>query len=522
MANAQLFSGTRGRLMPAADTVNLAGGAAYAMPGRDALAQLAATGCLSGTYYATAQGQLDSVIALLQSPDVTPDFVARLAVYARQRAAMKDMPALLLAWLAINSPADFDRAAPHVLDKGRMVRNLVQILRSGALGRKSIPHCARRMLRRWLLTESVFSLVHASIGQDPSLADVIKMVRPKTPDPERNALLRWIMAKEVDAALLPPDVRAFDAMKRGEVVEIPNMPHEMLVSLPLTVAQWKVIASRMGWQALRMNLATLKRHGALDDAEIVADVARRLGDRDAVAKAKAFPHQLFMAFLHADAPMPIMLALQDALDASLDNVPSIEGKVAVCVDISGSMQSPITGDRPGATSKARCVDVAALIASATLRKNPSASVIVFNTAAGVANLNPRDSVATNARALASLLGGGTAVSVGIACAAQFDPDVVIVVSDNESWRDPPVPAVGLMPRATQSAVQWAALRSRRPRARVVCIDLTPNVTTQVANAPNEILNVGGWNDACFQLLADFASGKMGAGAWAAEIEKVEI
>ena len=69
-------------------------------------------------------------------------------------------------------------------------------------------------------------------------------------------------------------------------------------------------------------------------------------------------------------------ALHDAVEASVANVPELSGDVHVFVDVSGSMRSPVTGHRAGATTAARCVDVAALYASSVLRKVRSAHVVI--------------------------------------------------------------------------------------------------------------------------------------------------
>src|SRR4051794_6025649 len=77
-----------------ADAVNEAGGAAYRLPPKHALAQLAATGCLSGTFYSDPEQQLDAVLQLVEQVQDN-DFLARLAIYSRERALMKDMPVAL-------------------------------------------------------------------------------------------------------------------------------------------------------------------------------------------------------------------------------------------------------------------------------------------------------------------------------------------------------------------------------------------------------------------------------------------
>ena len=56
MANSTLFASLKS-LLPRADTRNEAGGRAYTLPPKHALAQLAATGCFNGTYYTGADTQ---------------------------------------------------------------------------------------------------------------------------------------------------------------------------------------------------------------------------------------------------------------------------------------------------------------------------------------------------------------------------------------------------------------------------------------------------------------------------------
>ena len=96
------------------------------------------------------------------------------------------------------------------------------------------------------------------------------------------------------------------------------------------------------------------------------------------------------------------MALQEAMEIAIENVPSTPGKIFLCPDVSGSMQSPVTGYRGGATTAVRCIDVAALVAAAFLRRNTTAEVIPFSddVVKMPRRLNPLDSVMTNAELLA--------------------------------------------------------------------------------------------------------------------------
>jgi len=123
MANQTLFQSLIGAFLPSTDVVNDAGGKAYAMQPKQALAQYAATGCLNGTFYAGADAQLETVLALAQQ--VEPEFVAKVAIHAREIGHMKDVPALLLAILAVRDVQVVKRVFARVCTNGKMVRTLL-------------------------------------------------------------------------------------------------------------------------------------------------------------------------------------------------------------------------------------------------------------------------------------------------------------------------------------------------------------------------------------------------------------
>src|SRR6266536_4429787 len=92
MANKNLFKSLVGKLMPTTDAINEERAPAYALSPKHQLAQYAATGCLNTTFYATADEQLAKVLELCA--DIDAEFIAKTAVFCRERGFMKDMPAL--------------------------------------------------------------------------------------------------------------------------------------------------------------------------------------------------------------------------------------------------------------------------------------------------------------------------------------------------------------------------------------------------------------------------------------------
>lgn len=524
MANKSIFKSISGKLLPKPDAANEAGGTAYAFGPKHALAQYAATGCLNTTFYASAEMQLATVLELCDK--VEPEFIARTALYCRSRSHMKDLPALLCAVLSVKSPGLLAEVFDRVIDNGKMLRNFVQIMRSGVVGRKSLGTLPKRLVVQWLDGRSDEALFRASVGNDPSLADVIKMVHPKPATPARAALYAYLIGREHDAGLLPPIVREYEMFKglKGDAGDVPDVPMDMLTALPLTAEQWTAIARRAPWQATRMNLNTFARHGALEDPDTVKLIADKLRDASLISKARAFPYQLMVAYTNAgeNTPRPIRDALQDAMEIAISNVPAIDGKVWVFPDVSGSMQSAVTGHRKGSTSAVRCVDVAALVAAAVLRKNPDAGIVPFSDHVLKADLNPRDSVMTNAQELSSLPAGGTNCSAPLTHlnTLKAKGDLVIYVSDNESWVDS-MRGPYRSGDATRTLQEWSVFKARNPAARMVCLDIQPNGTTQAGDRA-DILNIGGFADSVFDVISLFASGKLDPGHWVGVIEGVSI
>lgn len=528
MSNKTVFKSTRSVNTPAANTTNLAGGVAYSMTDREALAQLIVTGTFNGTFYSDAKQQIDTVTKLLAKlgPD-NAEFIAKLAVYARKYGFMKDTPAFLTAWLSVNGRQYLKAVFDQVIDNGKMLRNFVQIMRSNTVGRKSLGTKSKKLVQEWLNNASTYKLLSASVGNDPSLSDVIKMVHPTPNSPQKEAFFRWILGHKVESVdLLPETVRELIAFRNGDTTEVPKVPFELLTNLELSTNDWKDIAHNAGWQMTRMNINTFKRKGVLNDPDMVRMIAERLADPEAIVNARVMPYQLLTAWLNTgdDIPKSIKDALEKALEVSLNRVPKFTGKTWVFVDVSGSMRGPITGYRSGSTSKVSCVAVASLIASSLLRTNPdNTHVLMFDTKVHTAELDPQASVMENAITISRFGGGGTACQLPLQklVSSKENGDLIIYISDNESWVGTQEYTWGYNGRGTEMTAAWELFKKRNPKAKMVCIDLVPNTTTQNTNS-SDVLNVGGFNDAVYSVIDSFLEQGDNANFWTDKIESSVI
>lgn len=547
MANKSLFQSLTS-FLPRANTVNEAGGLAYRLSSKHALAQLAATGTFGNVFYTSARNQLDEVRLLIDDIDDNV-FLAKLAVYARERAFMKDMAAALLVALSVRDTELMHRVFHRVVDNGRVLRTVFQMVRSGQFGRKSLSSSMQRAFQRWLNEASTTRLMSASIGNDPSLRDVLRLARPTPKSNERRALFGWLTDKPLEkwapasSADLPAEVQklldfraANSAKEQAAIANELNVRWDLLAESAMGSETWKAMARQMGPQALRMNLNTLLRHGVFqngnrNDSVMIDYVASRIADADEIRRSRQFPYQFLAAYLNVadEVPQKIKAALHDAAEIACGNVPQLDMPVIIGLDTSGSMCCPATGwQGRGRTSKISCVNVAALFAAAIVRKNPDSIIVPFDTRAYQAKVDPGDTILSLSERLSRFGGGGTDCSLPLVEAnkryAKRPLAGIVLVSDNESWIHSGRAYGYGCNGSTGVLSEWEKFKKNQRRngvndPKLVCIDIAPYGNTQ-APERQDILNVGGFSDAVFHVVAAFLQGE--ANRFVSEVESIEL
>jgi hypothetical protein len=98
---------------------------------------------------------------------------------------MKDMPAALLVILSKRDPRRMHRAFARVVDNGRVLRTMFQMIRSGQFGRKSLSASLQRAFHRWLNEASVDRLAERFArygGGGTNCALPLQAANTQTPD----------------------------------------------------------------------------------------------------------------------------------------------------------------------------------------------------------------------------------------------------------------------------------------------------------------------------------------------------
>lgn len=204
---------------------------------------------------------------------------------------------------------------------------------------------------------------------------------------------------------------------------------------PMDAKAWEAIIPNMGYMALLRNLRNFQQAGV--DKKVYREVLSKISDVEQVKRGKQFPFRYLAAYQANKANLTTAAALEEALEASLDNVPSLKGRTLILVDRSGSMFW--SNDR---NMDLTFADQAAIFGSALALRAEKATLVEFGTTSNVITFRKNDSVLPMLNKFSNLGGTNTASAV----TRHFDGhDRVIIVTDEQySGIDPS----GVVPKST--------------------------------------------------------------------------
>ncbi len=193
-----------------------------------------------------------------------------------------------------------------------------------------------------------------------------------------NAKLREAVARGDLSGLLDPQTLREAGMTWEDVLSLAGdrLPKRQL---------WEAMIPQMGYFALLRNLRNFDQAGVSD--RVAQQVYGKLTDPGEVAASRMLP----MRFLSAYRAAPSLrwsYPLEQALQLSLGNVPSLPGRTLILIDTSGSMRNRFY-ERPDARPRRHSVfrdttpglalwDVAELFGLALAQRAESADVVSFS------------------------------------------------------------------------------------------------------------------------------------------------
>lgn len=396
-------------------TTNKSGHAAYSMDDKTKLVTMVLTSFFNEEkFYGDNSKELQNLIPRVIEQDAA--FVSNLAVFARREFNMRSVSHVLTAYLANN-----ENGKPFVRHtvKGVSVRadDITEIMAFylSTFG-KPVPNSLKKGIADVFVTLDEYSLAKYKGEKNAvKMRDLLCLCRPTPKDNEQSAM--WKRCLE-------------------GTLETPVTWETQLSANGNNAETWKKLidSGKVGYMALLRNLRNIIQANP-SNVDKVLEIIR---DPERVKKSRQLPFRFLSAYKSVSgiASSKVFDALEDAADASLQNLPKLPGKTVIAVDISGSMS-----DLVSARSDVHCYEIAALLGFMLAKKSTDTVFYTFNSNIEKVAVSSRVNILDAAQKLSC--GGGTSIYLPFQKMINdhVNADRVIILSDNEcngGWYQKPV------------------------------------------------------------------------------------
>lgn len=333
-------------------TVNIEGHVAYAMSDKSKLVTQVLTSFFNESkFYGDNSSDMQETIISVIKED--PEFISKLAVFARCVFNMRSVSHVLTAYLAHENEGKI-----YVRDtiKGVAQRgdDLTEIMAFylDTFG-KPIPNSLKKGINDVIIGFDEYTLAkYKGNGKTVKMRDLLCLCRPTPKNEEQAATFKRCL----EGKLQTPVTWETELSAHGNNTET-----------------WEKLIDRgkVGYMALLRNLSNIIKSNPAN----IEKVYNRLQNAESIKRSKQLPFRYLSAYktIQPIASKKAFDALENAVDTAVSNLPYLPGKTIIAVDVSGSMDSPIS-----AKSNIRCCEIAMMLGVIANRICEDSEFYTFN------------------------------------------------------------------------------------------------------------------------------------------------
>ena len=447
------------------DVRNIAGGKAYKESNEMQLASLLLTSFGDDKYYQKENEiyqQLERLIGVCDK-----EFVAKAIIYARKQFGMRTITHIASSMLAnyiggndwgkrfydkvVNRVDDMTEIVACHLSRKQKLTNAMKKGFASALGRFDDYQLAK----------------YKGEGKAVKLVDIVNMCHPVQTEKNNNAIEK----------LVKGELKSFDTWESelsagGNDIEAKKSVWNKLLD-----------EQKLGYFALLRNLRNIIQ---LNDETLKNKALNALLNESAIRKSLVLPFRFSTAYDEmAKIDTDAMRAVSRACEIACSNVPKLEGKTLVALDVSGSM------------SNCRVSDIASLFTAVLLKSN-DCDLITFADDSHYRMVNPDDSVMTIKNAIKYACGGTNFESVFRVANKKYDR--VILLSDMQAWIQD-----CWIAKSPKAAYERYKREFDAPNCKFYSIDLAGYGTLQMPQ--QDVYCLAGFSEKIFDLMKHFECDK---------------
>lgn len=449
-------------------TVNKEGHVAYKMTDKSKLiTQVLCSFINEQKFYGDNTEEMKKTIQKVIASD--PEFVSKLAVFARREFNMRSVAHVLTAYLAHepNGKPYVRKTVKGVSLRGDDVTEIMAFYLN-TFG-KPVPNALKKGIADVLGTFDEYTLAkYKGDGNAVKMRDLICICHPKPENKAREELYKRCIEGNL---------------------EIPETWETQLSANGNNAETWEKLidSGKVGYMALIRNLRNILNARPYN----VDKVLQKISDPVAVKKSKQLPFRFLSAYksVGGNGTSKVFDALEDAVDAAIDNIPRIPGKTVIAIDVSGSMCSTISSK-----SDVSCSEIALMLGLIANRICEESIVYTFDDTIRTMDVSHRNGILYTT-VHSRPRGGGTNMGLPFRemMRNRINADRVIILSDNMCNC-----GVGWWNNKTVQTLADEYRRSTGNNIWVHAIDLQGYGTQQFAGPRTNI--IAGWSEKVFDFI----------------------
>ena len=392
-------------------TTNKSGHAAYGMTAKSKLVTQVLTSFFNeNKFYGDNSAEMQETIKEVIKQDA--EFVSKLAVYARRVFNMRSVSHVLTVYLA-HDPEGKQYVRETVRGVSLRGDDVTEIMSFYlATFGKPIPNSLKKGINDVLTGDDIthgfneYTLAkYKGEGKAVKMRDLLCLCRPTPKNAEQSELFKKCLENRLETPL--------------------TWETELSANGNNAKTWEKLIDSgKVGYMALLRNLRNIIKTNPSN----IQQVYNIIQDPERVRKSKQLPFRFLSAYKSVKdiCGSKVLDVLENAVDASINNLPKINGTTVIAVDVSGSMCSKISEK-----SDIECSEIALMLAYIANRICENAYIYAFDMGVYKLTMSSRAGI-LQAVDNTPIHGGGTNMGLPfqLMISEKINADRIIILSDN--------------------------------------------------------------------------------------------
>lgn len=490
-------------------TTNFEGAPTYKINSKLELYSLVCTASLQRKFYESSTETITRIRKLIT--EVPAEFVAKLAIYAREKMYLRSIPLVLTVELAKIHKGDklISNLVSRVIQRADEITELLAYYQKAndRKGTKKLNKLSKQLQKgvaRAFLKFDEYNFAKYNRDSAIKLRDALFLSHANPKTEEQTVLFKKI----VDNTLEVPYTWEVELSKNDKSKK--------------QVWEELIDSNKLGYMALMRNLRNMLQ--AEVSPEHINKIAERLSNPEQVRKSRQLPFRFFSAYRELQSidnmqTSVLLEALEKAVMTSIENVKGYDNntRIVIACDVSGSMQQSVSP-----RSKVQYYDIGLMLGMLLQTRCKSTITGIFGDIWSVEQM-PKNSVLNNVIQLHNIEGKVGYSTNGYKVLEylltnNIETDKVMMFTDNQMWNSDCSYFGGSVSNKVQMHDMWSEYKKKVPSAKLYLFDLAGHGNTSVQVNDNDVFLIAGWSEKVFDVLANLEQG----GKTLDEIEKISL